>query len=88
MAFTSIFACRKTTKQKGTYQVWTHENHAIQMSSNVMIADRENYIHNNPIRNGMVLKAEEYIYSSAKNYVGEEGVLKIIPVNFDWKTIR
>ena len=28
-----------------------------------------NYIHNNPIRAGMVNKAEDYVYSSAADYV-------------------
>ena len=35
------------------------------------------YIHNNPVVNGIVQKAEDYIYSSAKNYCGEEGLFKI-----------
>ncbi len=31
-----------------------------------------NYIHNNPVDAGIVLSAEEYLYSSAKNYSGME----------------
>jgi len=36
-----------------------------------------NYIHNNPVEAGIVERPEEYIYSSAKNYAGELGILKI-----------
>jgi putative transposase len=32
------------------------------------------YIHQNPIRAGIVNKAEEYIYFSAANYAGMKGV--------------
>jgi putative transposase len=36
-----------------------------------------NYIHNNPIEQQITEKPEEYIYSSAKNYAGEKGLLDI-----------
>jgi hypothetical protein len=36
-----------------------------------------NYIHLNPVRAGIVNKASEYIYSSASNYVFDEGLVKI-----------
>lgn len=34
-------------------------------------------IHNNPVRSGIVWKAEDYIYSSAINYTGRKGILDI-----------
>jgi hypothetical protein len=34
--------------------------------------DKLNYIHLNPIRAGIVEKAQHYIYSSASNYVNDK----------------
>jgi hypothetical protein len=36
-----------------------------------------NYIHNNPIEAGFVEKAEDYLYSSARDYAGMKGLLSI-----------
>jgi hypothetical protein len=35
------------------------------------------YIHNNPVKAGLVYKAEEYVFSSAANYVFGRQVGKI-----------
>ena len=35
------------------------------------------YIHLNPVRAGIVIKASEYIYSSASNYINGEGILTV-----------
>jgi hypothetical protein len=42
------------------------------------IKQKLNYIHNNPVEAGIVEKPEEYIYSSAKSYAGELGVLNVL----------
>ena len=76
----------KRQNKSGKYQVWTHENHAIQLYSNEVIQQKVDYIHTNPVHNGLVEKPEDYIYSSAKNYVGEIGLLPIIQVDRIWKT--
>ncbi|MFN6943959.1 MAG: hypothetical protein ACK4ND_03360 [Cytophagaceae bacterium] len=36
-----------------------------------------NYIHENPVRAGIVYRAEDYVYSSASAYAGMESVLEI-----------
>jgi putative transposase len=38
-----------------------------------------NYIHNNPVEAGIVEKAEDYLYSSARSYQQgkKEGLLKV-----------
>jgi len=41
-----------------------------------------NYIHFNPVRAGIVDNPEDYVYSSARDYMGVEGKLKIDLV--DW----
>jgi len=35
------------------------------------------YIHHNPVRRGYIEEAEHWRYSSAKDYTGLEGLLKI-----------
>ncbi|MFK8046502.1 MAG: hypothetical protein AB8B72_13480 [Crocinitomicaceae bacterium] len=38
------------------------------------------YVHNNPVKAGMVSRAEDYNYSSAKDYAGEKGLLDDIVI--------
>ncbi len=35
------------------------------------------YIHNNPVNEGIVCRPEEYYYSSARDYCGERGLIDI-----------
>jgi hypothetical protein len=40
-----------------------------------------NYMHNNPVESGLVVKPEDYLYSGARDYVGKgKGLLDIHPV--------
>jgi len=64
-------------KRNNEFQVWTHENHAVELDDLKMIDQRIDYIHMNPVKSGIVLKPEEYVYSSAKNYAGMESVMEI-----------
>ena len=60
-----------------TYQIWTHENHAEECYSPKFTWRRINYIHENPVRAGIVKAAEDYIYSSASDYAGQKGLVPI-----------
>ena len=64
-------------KRNKEYQFWKQDNHPIELYTNYFIDQKINYIHNNPVEAGIVEKPEEYIYSSAKNYSGEKGLLVI-----------
>ncbi|WP_111685027.1 REP-associated tyrosine transposase [Winogradskyella tangerina] len=57
------------------YQFWRHDNRPIELWSNKVIEQKIKYIHNNPVEAGLVFKAEEYIYSSAIDYAGGEGLI-------------
>ena len=70
----------KQHKRNSKYQIWTHENHAEIIYSNKFIEQKINYIHENPVRAGIVEKAEDYLYSSARNYADLSSVLEIIPI--------
>jgi REP element-mobilizing transposase RayT len=67
----------KSHQRNSDFQVWTHENHAIELHSNDFIRQKLDYIHNNPVRAGIVELPEEYVYSSAKNYAGLKGKIEI-----------
>ena len=54
----------KRQNKKGDFQVWTHEDHAIEVYGNSFIQSKVEYIHNNPVRAGIVRRAEDYKYSS------------------------
>jgi hypothetical protein len=43
-----------------------------------MIDQKLDYIHNNPVQEGLVEIAEEYLYSSARNYAGKRGLLDVV----------
>jgi putative transposase len=74
-------------KRNSDFQLWSHENHAELMWSNEFIEEKLDYIHQNPVRNGIVLHPEDYLFSSAKNYAGEKGVLEVTLITKKWKTI-
>lgn len=62
------------------YQFWQHNNHPIELWSNKVIDEKIDYIHQNPVVEGLAFKAEDYMYSSAIDYAGETGLLKDIIV--------
>jgi REP element-mobilizing transposase RayT len=78
----------KRQNKKGDYQVWTHENHAEELFSNLFIQQKVEYLHNNPVKAGIVDSPEEYKYSSAGVYADKEGLLEILPVILEWKTVK
>jgi hypothetical protein len=55
--------------------LWRHDNKPIELWSNKVIAEKINYIHNNPVEEGLVYRPEDYVYSSARDYSGEKGLL-------------
>jgi REP element-mobilizing transposase RayT len=70
----------KFNKRAVKKQFWTHENHAVELSTNEMIESRINYIHENPVRAGWVEKAEDYLYCSARNYADMPALIQIIKI--------
>jgi REP element-mobilizing transposase RayT len=60
-------------------QFWTHENHAVfcEPTKPKIMQSRITYIHQNPVRAGWVESAEHYLYSSARDYAGLQGLVKL-----------
>ncbi|MEO6521328.1 MAG: hypothetical protein ABIN91_06620 [Mucilaginibacter sp.] len=59
------------------YQIWTHENHFVELFSPDFTQQKIDYIHNNPVRAGYVYDATEYVYSSAANYAEKESIIDV-----------
>lgn len=57
------------------YQFWRHDNKPVELWSNKVIDEKINYVHQNPVEEGLVFRAEDYLYSSAADYAGEKGLL-------------
>jgi len=75
-------------KSVKNYQLWTHENHAVQLYSDKFITEKIEYIHNNPVKAGIVEKPEDYMYSSARNYAGLDAPINIPLLTLRWYTYK
>ena len=76
----SVFAYAAGGHQRNdNYQLWTHENHPIWMDPMrpEMMEQRLAYIHNNPVRAGIVAQPADYLYSSASNYAGVQSLIEV-----------
>jgi putative transposase len=60
-------------------QLWMHGNHPIHLYSPKVIWQKVNYIHQNPVKAGIVDTPEAYLYSSARNYATDnrEGIMAV-----------
>lgn len=67
-------AASKTSNVKNN-QFWRHDNRPIELWSNKVIFEKINYVHNNPVEECLVAYPEDYLYSSARDYAGEKGLL-------------
>jgi len=57
------------------YQFWRHDNQPIELWSNPVIKQKIDYVHNNPVKAGLVLKPQDYLYSSALDYADGQGLI-------------
>jgi len=67
-------------KRNSKYKVWKDSFHPVQLSTNKMISQRLNYIHENPVKDGIVTSSNSYLYSSAVTFGERGGMLLISPV--------
>lgn len=65
----AIFSQTATAHQRNSsYQIWTHENHALELTGDAFTRSKLNYLHQNPVRARWVLEAQDWFYSSAAAY--------------------
>jgi REP element-mobilizing transposase RayT len=60
------------------YQFWQQDNHPVELSTNEMLDQRLDYLHFNPVEAGLVDEPEKYLYSSAIDYAGGKGFVKVL----------
>ncbi|MCZ2986434.1 hypothetical protein NYY78_19125, partial [Acinetobacter baumannii] len=69
--------CRRAHKVDRVYQLWQEGSHAELVYSEAVMRQKLDYIHHNPVKRGYVDLAEHWRYSSARNYLGMEGLIDI-----------
>jgi putative transposase len=62
----SYFA--KRYRQNEKYRLWQKTNYPIELDSPEILEQKIDYIHNNPVKAGIVNEPENYIYSSANPF--------------------
>lgn len=68
---------KKKHKQYSTYQLWEEGSHPQIIESIKVLRQKIDYIHNNPVKRGLVRKPEDWVYSSVGNIEELESVFKI-----------
>ncbi|MGM1056124.1 MAG: REP-associated tyrosine transposase [Bacteroidota bacterium] len=68
-------------KRNQKYKVWQDGYHAEILYSRKFLFQKLNYIHNNPVKSGIVKKPEHYIYSSARSYAGLDVELEVVLID-------
>ena len=69
---------KKAHKSDRTYQFWQEGVHPEWIQHDDIMKQKVEYIHYNPVKRGYVDKAEHWRYSSARNYLGMEGLLDVV----------
>ena len=68
----------KGNKSNTNYQFWKQDYHPVELNTNERLSQRLIYLHENPVRAGLVWEPWHYKYSSAIDYYTiENGLLKI-----------
>lgn len=67
----------ETHSRNKNYQFWQLSNHAEEIYSEKFMWSKIDYIHFNPVRAGLVTSPQDYIYSSASNYVNGKGIIDV-----------
>jgi REP element-mobilizing transposase RayT len=60
------------------FQFWQQGNHPIPLWSSEVIRQKLHYIHQNPVKAGLVREPEHYFHSSALDYAGGKGLLDVV----------
>ena len=89
---TSLAKLRDTKKARGhEYSLWDGHSNVLLVTSEDVFMQRVNYMHQNPVRGGLVVRAEDYRWSSARCWSGR--VLEDEPLLMDldkiiWRKAR
>jgi len=73
------FTCKNNNNNKD-FQFWKQDYHPIELNTNEKMKQRLNYLHENPVRSGIVWEPQQYKYSSAIDYYSNQHGL--LPIQF------
>ena len=65
-------------KREQKYKVWQDGNQAKEIFSNDFLYEKLNYIHKNPVKDLIVTKPDDYLFSSARNYADMDYMLDVL----------
>ena len=77
-------------KRNQNYKVWQDGNQAKEIFSTAFLYEKLEYIHNNPVKDMIVEKPEDYLFSSARNYAELDSYVDVFvldhkPLITNWK---
>jgi REP element-mobilizing transposase RayT len=64
-------------KRNEHYKFWEDSNHPVWIDSAKFLEQKLDYIHMNPVEALIVEEPEEYIFSSARDYSGNKGLVEV-----------
>jgi putative transposase len=71
----------KKNSNNNDFQFWQQHNKPIELFTKKVIQQKLDYIHNNPVVEGIVEQPEEYVYSSAKDYAEMKGLIDLYKID-------
>ena len=71
------FAAHKTGRAEH-FKVWQDSNHPICLDDAERYKERVHYIHMNPVKQMIVARPEDYLFSSAGDYAGMKGLVNVV----------
>lgn len=75
-------------KNNTKFQLWQQDNHPKELYSPGFTAQKLDYLHLNSVRAGWVERPEQYLYSSASNYVLGRGLLEVVVLDLPGLVVR
>ena len=68
---------KRNYKTRSDYQLWEEGSHPQLIESEAVMRQKLEYIHSNPVKRGYVDRPEHWRYSSARNYLGLDGLIEV-----------
>ncbi len=68
---------KRAHKTESIYQIWEEGSHPQAIMTEAMMHQKIDYIHHNPVARGYVDRPEHWRYSSARNYLGQPGLIEV-----------
>lgn len=77
----TIFREASRKSKQSDYKIWQPDFHPKGIRSKEFFLQKLDYIHLNPVRKGFVSRPEDWLYSSARNYILDDH--SVIKLDFD-----